>query len=289
MAETIQHSKHFGWMYAIMGVIALIGGIYSLDNRIHGLAPQLLSLDNTPFAESDEQLRLKELAALQVEDSDSDGINDFNELYVYYTSIYLEDTDSDGISDSDEISNGTDPNCKEGQVCNQVRALAGEFDAADVTTTLGTSGELSILHGDDLTPEAVKSELLKMGIPASTFSNVSDEDLVQVYQSVMNDIPESDISAVDYSGNDISVDEVAQSQGDQGYEDLLYNNDTAGENSLASFTTLEDFRNLDVSQVRELLIQSGMPSSDLEGISDEEVMSLYNSVLEEQLAIVQSE
>lgn len=47
---------------------------------------------------------------LQSLDSDNDTINDFDELFVYYTNPYHADTDNDGYTDGYEISEGSDPN-----------------------------------------------------------------------------------------------------------------------------------------------------------------------------------
>ncbi len=58
-----------------------------------------------------------EAAQLQKQDSDLDGLDDYSEINIYKTSAYLEDTDGDGIWDKQEIINGTDPLCPQGQTC----------------------------------------------------------------------------------------------------------------------------------------------------------------------------
>jgi len=47
---------------------------------------------------------------LQDLDSDSDGLNDYEELYVTFTHPFLDDTDYDGVSDYSENNSGSDPN-----------------------------------------------------------------------------------------------------------------------------------------------------------------------------------
>jgi len=42
-------------------------------------------------------------------DTDSDGLDDYKELFVYLTDPRKADTDSDGFSDGDEVKNGYDP------------------------------------------------------------------------------------------------------------------------------------------------------------------------------------
>ena len=43
-------------------------------------------------------------------DTDSDGINDYDEYFVYHTNPTNPDSDADGVNDGDEVANGTDPN-----------------------------------------------------------------------------------------------------------------------------------------------------------------------------------
>lgn len=284
MVQTQQHVWRFGWMYAVMGVIAVIGGIYSVNARIKGMMPYFLTLDETPFADTQEQTRLQELANLQKLDSDSDTLSDFDEQYVYYTSSYLADTDSDGVADNVEVDSSTDPTCAEGQICNQIRALTDTANTAAVDTTAAGS-ELDILSEDEITPEAVKAELEKMGIPQSSFANVSDEDLMDVYKSVVNQYPTQatgDTSLTYNPNEDVSIDEVSANQVPDD-TDLTYNTDQAPDGSFAGFTSVEDFKQLDVSQVRSLLLQSGVSGEDLDALGDEDLMALYTKVLEEQL------
>lgn len=54
---------------------------------------------------------------LREQDSDQDGLTDYQELRVYGSSPFIADSDSDGISDADEIRNQSDPNCPEGTNC----------------------------------------------------------------------------------------------------------------------------------------------------------------------------
>lgn len=46
---------------------------------------------------------------LPVEDTDNDGLTDFEENYLYYTDVNSADTDADGISDLAEVTAGTSP------------------------------------------------------------------------------------------------------------------------------------------------------------------------------------
>lgn len=60
---------------------------------------------------------------LRSQDTDKDGLNDWEETNTYGTSPYLEDTDGDGIKDGDEVRNGTDTKCAEGKDCSKTNFL----------------------------------------------------------------------------------------------------------------------------------------------------------------------
>jgi hypothetical protein len=76
-----------------------------------------------------------ETAKLQSQDSDLDGLDDFSEINIYSTSPYLEDTDGDGIKDKQEILNGTNPNCPEGQSCTVESVIPGGTEITAETNT----------------------------------------------------------------------------------------------------------------------------------------------------------
>ena len=62
-------------------------------------------------------------STLQTLDTDNDGLNDYQELYVYYTNPFLADTDNDGYSDYNEINAGTNPNVYTDYPVNQPPSL----------------------------------------------------------------------------------------------------------------------------------------------------------------------
>lgn len=63
------------------------------------------------WVDQSEEAQVKNIKTQAIinQDTDSDGLLDFDEQYTYNTSIYLADTDSDGVTDKDEIDIGTDP------------------------------------------------------------------------------------------------------------------------------------------------------------------------------------
>jgi len=139
---------------------------------------------------------------LMNQDTDSDGLSDWEELTLYKTSPYLEDSDSDGINDKDEIEAEENPLCKKGDVCDAgVQASTGSTSeepasAASAQLISGLEGELpsseseeeallrEILQGQgDAT--TLRALLIQAGMDERVLNQLSDEDLLKSYQQVL--------------------------------------------------------------------------------------------------------
>jgi len=103
------------------GISAIVLGILQVSKTINlaggNYAPSGDEIDYGDSLETDA----RSVEELQVADTDGDGLSDFEELYIYKTSMYLEDTDSDGYLDKDEVDDGYDPNCPKGVNCREQR------------------------------------------------------------------------------------------------------------------------------------------------------------------------
>ena len=154
----------------------------------------MLQIRNTmyaPFALNnnippDLKEKVNDEMSLQYRDTDMDGLNDFDELYVYSTSPYLADTDSDGIQDKQEVDLGKDPNCVEGQDCIPQ-------DTAQVVTSstilLGAAvdpgaapTDLNAMMSD---PKQLRQLLLQAGMDQKVLDSYKDADLLKMTQELM--------------------------------------------------------------------------------------------------------
>lgn len=136
--------------------------------------------------ESDIRERLdptKDINELRNNDTDQDGLSDFDELYVHSTSPYLPDSDSDGITDSAEIKAGKDPNCPEGQDCNisQTGETAQEAGEEEVDLTEQEKAELIL----ELPPDQLRGLLLEAGVSAEALNELSDEELKEMIAEII--------------------------------------------------------------------------------------------------------
>lgn len=134
--------------------------------------------------------------ALQLRDTDRDGISDFDEMYIYSTSAYLADSDSDGMPDKVEIDSGTDPLCAVGKDCS---AMVENPDAAlvrNTTTSLkitGNSAELSAIGEKPIDleqalkdPKQIRQLLLSSGMDPKVLQAVSDANLMLLVNKAMS-------------------------------------------------------------------------------------------------------
>ncbi len=140
-------------------------------------------------------LSLDQLQTLRSADNDSDGLSDYDELYVYGTSPYLEDSDGDNYNDYQEIINHTDPNCPVGKTCDASTVVSGATTPASSTiistlplsnntSTLSATSEAvlqGVLNGTT-EPAVLRKLLLENGLDKATLDKISDEDLLRSYQ-----------------------------------------------------------------------------------------------------------
>jgi len=89
--------------------------IYEFIVKFHNISadlgddPYVSVISNRSFT-SFILLNIPSNETLNTTNSDSDGLNDYKELWTYYTNPFLSDTDNDGGSDYDEINDSKDPN-----------------------------------------------------------------------------------------------------------------------------------------------------------------------------------
>jgi hypothetical protein len=132
--------------------------------------------------------------ALKAQDTDKDGLSDYDELNIYNTSPFLEDSDSDGVLDKIEIERGQDPNCPIGKDCTSsvltspaitVTSSLEANTAASGLVSQPTATSSDLIGISSLFPSdasSLRQILLESGMDQSMLDQFSDEDLLQAYQ-----------------------------------------------------------------------------------------------------------
>ncbi|MBU1179707.1 hypothetical protein KJ885_02085 [Patescibacteria group bacterium] len=169
------------FVLAIAGILALGFGFWQLRHNIR--APFLLN-----------PLKAKQEAEttwidMQNKDTDSDGLSDYDETYLYATSPYLEDSDSDGKLDGEEIQEGTDPNCPEGKDCKTTAGKpATSAGLALPGTEASQAGDTQSAEDIDLTNLSINDirEILKAsGIDEESLKKLDDKALKEIYDEAL--------------------------------------------------------------------------------------------------------
>ena len=152
---------------------------------------------------------------LRSQDTDQDGLSDYDELYLYGTSPYLEDSDSDGISDKQEIDAGQDPNCPSGQDCagassqQDIGSSGQDITSPDTGASSTPAGGQGAPAGDasapsagqtDASPEraameailggqadaaSLRTMLRSAGMSSEFLDKISDQQLLDMYQQTL--------------------------------------------------------------------------------------------------------
>jgi hypothetical protein len=239
----------------ILGLGALVLGFQQFQATIKGnLAPQ-----SNVAGLNEEEEQLKKLLALKAKDTDGDGLTDYDEIYLYHTSVYLADSDSDGYKDKEEITTGHDPLCpsdQSGLPCNQ------PLTKIDITQTstppfLATPSASSFnpqdIFSGTATPAAIRQMLLQGGMKPEDLDKITDEQLLETYQEVLT-------------------------QGGGGLPSETKTNSNLNLN-LSSQVSPE---NISAQELRELLIQEGVDTSLLDKIDDATLKQMFEEAVKKQ-------
>ncbi len=141
-----------------------------------------------------EQREAQALEESKTKDTDSDGLVDYDELYVYKTSPYVSDSDSDGYDDKQEVFSGNNPNCPEGKDCGSFVTGSEEVgeNGASVEGLIQGLGEDQLLQAGSVqfdspedveaffksaTVEQIRAALLEAGMSQEELDSIDDQTL----------------------------------------------------------------------------------------------------------------
>ncbi len=243
ISRLTRYEKISAILLVLFGIAALTIGVTQMRTRILNIQTNKKVVEVSDLESMDiEQL-------MQQQDTDSDGLTDFDEINIYKTSPYLSDSDSDGLTDSEEVNAGENPNCPKGEVCFgaaadtetsggvvQVQQPAGQ--PTDVDEILGMFGS-----GENFDVQALKQALAEAGVDPVVLEEISDEDLKQMYEQTL-------------ANGAVTQDTTPQSPGQA---DLTQQ----------------------IAEVRQIMIQSGVDPEEVASFTDEEILELMGQAAAE--------
>lgn len=268
--EKKRQKQIFG-VFLFIGIFALAFGIYQLNHQLRSPF-KIQEKSNTNNQASTSTDELAALNNLKTRDTDEDGLSDYDELYFYSTSPYLDDSDSDGIKDKNEVEAGTDPNCPEGKDCTQSSIASATNQAVN------QSGNQTVsLAPENIPIDTLRQTLLNNGVPENILNTIDDETLRSMYAQV-----------IQQEGIDVNnaLNTVVSSNINTNITNTTNANTTANTNTInvnvLDAASLEELKNLEPSQIRELLQQFGIDKNTLDQVDDETVVSIFQEALKEQ-------
>jgi len=230
---------------------------------------QLASYTGVDFKTLSQQEE-EEIARQKAADTDNDGLTDYDELYIYKTSPYLSDSDSDGFDDKTEIFSSNNPNCPEGKDCAGASVSSETISGADTgnegsnilssvfNLSSGSLGGVTFDSTQDIqdflakmSPEEIRSMLISQGVSKDVVDQMTDEQIKQLLSETIKEAAASG-----------ALDEIIPEGSDS-----TSSATTGGTNPFAGMTSEE---------IRAALIEQGVPKSDLDQLTDDQINQMLN-------------
>jgi hypothetical protein len=214
-------------LISFFALLAVLLGYGQIKGAIYAPFPQLIIKDQQ-INESSIQEEIFD--SLSQQDTDEDGLSDFDEIFVYGTSAYLPDTDGDGFTDKEEIEAGSDP-------LDPLSTPYWQPESQPETEIEEPETSFSL---EEISPEEIRNFLIERGgLSPEIVDNLDDKTLIEVYNKTKQE-------------TGIDLKELGAS------DDLEF-----------------QFSNLEIEEIRQLLIK--------EGVDEEMLNSLDDSTLEQLL------
>jgi uncharacterized protein YxeA len=241
----------------VVGIAALIFCVYEMA---YGIMNPFSFLNNSGSQNTATTTNAND--SLKNMDTDGDGLSDYDETYIYNSSVYLEDTDGDGILDGQEVKNNTDPSCPQGQTCSTGYNFGAS--SSGTTPTLVSTPTISSANIDIAT---LRQMLVQGGMNKADVDELTDAEIMQMYQEVLSE--NSDLAS-QVSEVGISVSQASSTVSSTQSFTVPSTVDTSD----LQIKSLDDMKNLSGAQIRALMIKNGASTDLLSQISDDDLKEM---------------
>jgi|GEM_PF-1184970 len=241
-------NKYLVWGLVLLTLVFVLGAYARFRTLIFG---PFKNFGNSAQAAASIQTLL---AQNQNQDTDHDGLTDFQEIYIYHTSPYLADTDGDGFTDKQEVdagSNPLDPNSTPLNV-NKTKSegnqLQQTFDNLQQNQSTSSTAEM--------TPAQIRDLLVnKGGLTRDAVDKIDDKTLIEMYNNTKQE-------------TGINPDNLTQNNASSTPQ-------SATQSTAQSFGSIADLQQLTPQQIRQLLLDNGVSADTLNQVDDQTLKTIF--------------
>lgn len=201
----------------------------------------------------------------KLNDTDGDGLSDFDEENIFFTSKYLADSDGDGVSDFEELKLGFDPSCPTGSSCDIYN------------TEIPENVDYSVSEIRTLLNKVVGSDYSEI------FNSLTDEQIIILFNNSY--IKTQDLfDSMSGSLENLDLEEFLEE--DLNEEESVLNSENTINNNVEMFLDaisdleneqIQEISSMDVLEIRNLFIDSGIFTEDfMKSFTDSEILELLN-------------
>jgi len=204
----------------------------------------------SPFKKSEQTAVDKQIEStvniLATQDTDEDGLTDFDEEFVYQTSVYLTDSDSDGFTDKQEADAGSDPlnpnstpKLVKSETGSETNFLEKTFKAEEIQSFQEAGTEAK--NQNEISAQEIRDLLVNSaGLSRDVVDKLDDEMLIKLYNETKQE-----------TGIDLQ---------------------TLGQEQAAE-------KIFDISQMRQILIEQGVDETMLNQVDDATLEQMFLEAL----------
>lgn len=241
----LKPNKYLVWGLIILILVFILGAYANFRTMIFG---PFRNVKTSTQATADIQTLL---AQDQNQDTDHDGLTNFQEEYVYHTSAYLADTDSDGFSDKEEIGAGSNPLDPNSTPLNKNKT---EGNLQQNQSTSSTS---------EMTLAQIRDLLVNKGLfTRDAVDKIDDKMLLEVYNETKQ---QTGINPENLTQNNASSA-----------------SPSAAQNPAQTLGSLSDLEQLTPAQIRQLLLDNGVAADTLNQVDDQTLKAIFLQAVQNQ-------
>ena len=201
---------------SVLGLFVLVLGFVQIRGAIYG-----------PFEGFKKSNTKKELVLTQEEilsilseqakqeDTDGDGLSDYDEVYFYQTSPYIQDSDSDAFSDQEEVDAGSDPLDSDSTPYRQTKVKEKDNLLEDSWPEIPKNEQFS--------SEDIRNFLIQAGIAEEIVDNIDDNELKKLYNDTKEEtgIDPQNLELSSSPSPEVDISLLRQSLIDEGVDVLM--------------------------------------------------------------------